>query len=339
MLDKDLDAEIRRKSRKDGTDRPVVARDYLIGVMASAANEVYGALETGDKGRPIIGGGIALRKGHFPDFPRNTDDIDFTARGEFFDRDGVPELVTYEKGIRDIAELARERINAVHGPQTLPDDIVVKGIRKTSSRNNNDGGTLRAGVIFSRFLSHPTLGIDIETNTSRNPDFFTSPVTRDVIHPFSDGDALRLGTIQVNRHEKIHGDKLYAFLERLTTPNDAGKFSRMKDIFDTWFMSQKSDNESYLEMFARRMKEEEGYGHDTEGVRAVMDAAIRDPVGFRIWLAGLVKHGMPRVQTLSDSEAIRKVVSGLITRYDFPESDDLVETFANKLKKAKDLIA
>lgn len=338
MIDKDLDTQIGEKSQKDGAARQVVARDYLIGVLASSANDVYEALQTGDKPMPVTGGGIALRKGHFPDFPRNTDDIDFTASGEFFDRDGVPELVTYERGIRDIAELAREKIQRVYGQDILPDDIIVKGLWKTPSKNHNEGGTLRAGVVFPRFLSYPDLKIDFETNTSRNPEFFPVPVTRRVIHPFLDREELGLGTMQVSKHSKIHGDKLYAFLERLTSQSDASKFSRMKDIFDTWFMSQHSDDEEYIQMFANRVREEEGFGHDTQEVRAVMDRAIHDPVGFRIWLANLIRSGKRTTQGLGDSEALRRMVSGLIAHYDFPDADTIVGTFTRKMKKAKEAI-
>lgn len=338
MYEKDIKHEIQEKAKKDGTNPIVVSRDYVIGVMSSASEEVFRAIEKPGQSGPIIGGGISLRKGHYKNFPRNTDDIDFTAGRDFFQRDGREELNVYADDIRQVAEVARDRIRAVHGRNFLPSDFVVSGIRKTPSRNGNDGGTMRARIEVPGIYGGSKVNVDFETNTSRDPRFFTIPERKPVIHPFSDSDELRLGEISVFPVGKTHGDKLYAFLERLTADADASKFSRMKDIFDTWFITQQEDNQEYLRYFANRVEEERGFGHDTEKIKAVIQRAAEDPIGFKIWLADLVRKGIKNMEGATDDQAIRRTVSGLIVHYSFPSGDALASTFAEKMKKIQEII-
>ncbi len=335
MKERDIIQSLDEKSREAGVGSQPVIRDYLMGITASASNQVFTGETRSTDDVPVIIGGIALRKGYFINFPRYTTDIDYSARREFFERHGEAEDEYYGARVRDIGALTRDKVNSVYGSTAMPFDPVVYDVERRHIRNVGQLGTLRAHLRFPKIFKYQDIRMKLETNVTRQKSQMTSPREVPVLHVYPDADELNLGTIVVEDIRKIHSDKVYAFLRRLSESSNMVKTSRMKDIFDIWYISQIYPNDMLERLFRVDLQKQKNEGRNTSELERVMDMVKDDSDRFLQWLVELVKLNVKGLDHKGDDEIIRRMVLGLIPKYDFPSAKVLVENLAFEVSRIK----
>ncbi len=335
MGERDIIQSLDEKSRETGVNSQPIVRDYLMGIAASASNQVFQGEARSADDVPVIIGGIALRKGYFINFPRYTTDIDYSTRRDFFERRSETEDQYYEARVRDIGALTRDRVNSVYGSTAMPLDPIVYDVERRHIRDVGQLGALRAHLRFPKIFKYQDIRMKFETNVTRQKDEMTSPQEVPVLHAYPDANELKLETIIVEDVRKIHSDKVSAFLRRLSESSNMVKTSRMKDIFDIWYISQVYPNDMLEKLFSADLQKQKNEGRNTSELQRVMDMVKDDSDRFLQWLVELVKLNVKGLDHKGDDEIIRRMVLGLIPRYHFPSAKVLVENLAFEVSRIK----
>ena len=208
------DAEIRRLARVAGVEPRIVELDYALG-WALRGFAIHPRLA----GRLLFKGGTCLRKCYFPEY-RFSEDLDFTAT-EWMGRAGFEEAsaealaaVQEASGIDFSATPPKSRvINDEYGRESLRLSIYWRGPHRT--RGSPSG-----------------LRLDI----TRNEVLAFEPVSRAVIHPFSDrGD---LGDVRLSCYglEEVMSEKIRAVLGQRI-------FAVSRDLYDIFVLRPHVDAE------------------------------------------------------------------------------------------------
>ena len=333
MLEKDIVKTIDERGREQGVNSQPIVRDYIMGIAAAASNEVFKGETRSTDETPVIMGGIALRKGYFIDFPRYTTDIDFGARRGFFERRVVSEDGFYGNRLRDIGAITRDKVRDIYGTNAMPDDPIIQDVERRLVRNEGPLGSLRAQIRFPKIFKYQDIRVKMETNVTRKDSFVVPPREVSVLHAYPDAEDLKLGTITVEDIRKIHGDKVAAFTGRLSEQSNMAKTSRMKDLFDIWYISQRYPNDKLEDIFKVELQTKKDAGRNTAEFERVLRWAREDGDRLLAWLVELVKMNVKGLDGKSDDEIIRRMVLGLIEKYNFPPVKVLVENLVFELSR------
>lgn len=243
-------------AKSQGEETQPVVRDYLMGLTASALSEVYNGEARQNETVPVLIGGIALKKGYLIDFPRYTTDIDYSTQRRFFEGRGSLDADYYRDRMQDAASIVRERVNSVYGSRAMSPNGIILDVERRLIR----GGplaTLRTHIKFPRFFKYDDLKVKVETNATRTEEHDALPPrVLPLLHRYGDGTELNMGTLTIEDIRKIQSDKLFALMDRLSNEGDMAKISRMKDLFDIWYISQFYQNDKLPELFNARVKSE-----------------------------------------------------------------------------------
>ena len=209
------DAEIRRLARLARVEPRTVELDYALGwALRGLANHPRLA------GQLVFKGGTCLRKCYFPEY-RFSEDLDFTAT-EWIGQAGLEAAaadalgaVQEASGIDFLAGPPRSRIiNDEYGRESLRLSIYWRGPHRT--RGSPSG-----------------LRLDI----TRNEILVFEPVSRLIMHPFSDRADLGEVRIPCYRLEEVMSEKIRAVLGQRV-------FAVSRDLYDILMLRQHVDAET-----------------------------------------------------------------------------------------------
>lgn len=332
MTEKVLTEGFLETAKSQGESAQPVVRDYLMGLTASALSEVYNGEARQNEAVPVLIGGIALKKGYLIDFPRYTTDIDYSTQRTFFEGRGSLDADYYGDRMQDAASIVREKVNSVYGSGAMSPNGIIMDIERRLVR----GGplaTLRTHIKFPRFLKYDDLKIKVETNTTRTEDGALPPRVLPLLHRYGDAAELDMGTLTVEDIRKIHSDKLFALMDRLSDENDMAKTSRMKDIFDIWYISQFYQNDRLPELFDARVQRETKRGANIDEIEKTMQRILQDSDQFLKWLEEVIRKNVPGLDGKSTDEVVKRMVLGLPKKYNFPPAKVLVENLVMELQR------
>jgi hypothetical protein len=328
----DLIKNINQIKKTEKVDSLKVIRDYFIGIIASISNEVHSSRETGNIRKPIIIWGISIRKGHLPNFPRYTPDIDFESNIWFYERNWLSHLRNYELILEEIAQFVREKIVSIYGVGSDFEPKISK-LRAPIDSLGNDFWTLKGNIIIPSFMGWENITIRNEVGTKRDTIVFP-PIDLPIYHNFIDKDELALSDITVPQLSNILGNKIYSGLKRLANSVEESRISRIKDIFDIWFIdksvpTQILDSE-LISIFNIRLKQENKQYRDQ--ILKTMDAILINPEDFFREIFNIIASNVKSEKTSSDRDKMKRMTRWIIDSYDFPSVDDLISTFVKYLK-------
>jgi len=302
-----------------------VIRDYFIGIIASIANEVNDALRRPDDVKPVILGGISLRKGHIPSSPRYTPDIDFESNAYFYDRNDKKPIINYKEFLKEVASLLSKKIKSIYGNSYEINPAVVKLIEPTDNYGNKFG-SLKGKIVIPEFMGWKNIVIKNETSTKKKTTFLPT-VNLDVQHNFIDKEELNLSQITVPALVNTLGNKVYSSLDRMSSDDAKSRFSRLKDVFDIWLIDKNANIsvEDFNYIFSERIKVEKE--KDVQRVLSLIQDLRKNREEVFRSIFSIIEHNIKSQKSTSDTEKMKRMTKGLIDSYNFPSSNELINNF------------
>ena len=208
----------------------VVDHDYALGCFLH-----FIAQEAIVRRNWIFKGGTCLAKCWFPVY-RFSEDLDFTA----------VEAMTQGSMLSTLKSAARH-MQASLGIQTDLREPTVETVNDDYGRESFEGKVYYQGIW--QFRGDPRA---IKIHVSRGEAILFEPVSKEIIHPYSDHD--RLGRVYALAYalEEVVSEKLRAFAGQR-------RFTVARDVFDLHFLSEKTDLEHAVAAFHMK-REAKGLG-------------------------------------------------------------------------------
>ncbi len=317
-----IEAQINNISKTQKLVSGNVVRDYFLGITASVANEINTSQERSQVKKPTIIGGIAIRKAHLTEYPRYTSDIDFEVSPDFYIKKNSSPLENYKKSLEEIADGVRQKIVSVYGSEHNYEPRVKK-LREPVDDTGKKFGTLKGDICIPSFMKWKNINLNLETTTFHNTTFETQTIP--VIHDFIDIDKLNLYPIEVQTVNNIFANKIYAFLQRLTVSEESSKISRIKDLFDIWYMKKncKIDMKIVKKIFSKNMSNNK----EKKYLLKEMEKIKEEPFKYFNGVFNIIGKYTNSVSKSSNDEKMKRMTKGLVSSFKFPKSKELIADY------------
>ncbi|MFA6457778.1 MAG: nucleotidyl transferase AbiEii/AbiGii toxin family protein [Patescibacteria group bacterium] len=327
----DLSSNITAISKSEKIDELRVVRDYFIGIIASVINEVHTSMEAGEIKKPVIIGGISIRKGHIPNFPRYTPDIDFEADSRFYKKNGLTPLRNYELILKEAANGVREKIVSVYGSD-YGFEPKISRLREPTDLSGERLGSVKGSITIPKFINWEDVTIKTEVSTAKKTTFL-NPIDLPVYHNFVDQGELKLGPITVPQLSNNLANKVYSSLNRLGSPDEQSRISRLKDIFDVWFIEPilGISGSELTRLFKLRLLEESP--SDKNQTLWAKTKILANKNEFFEKIFRIITSNIKSMANSSDTEKIKRMTKGITESYKFPAADELVASFTKTIGK------
>jgi hypothetical protein len=327
MENKDFVNEIKKLGKRDGVNPGNVLRNYYLGPAASVLSQILKEYK-GSKNHVFIGAvaGASLRYGSEENWQRSTNDVDLQ-------RVNLTEPF-FKAAMVDLAIELRDLIKKAKGNNFFKGkDIAVESISIGPSAGFENASMQRGKLNIPMVSGLQPVKVSVEA-TSYDKGIFEEPKLVMPSHPYKDRDIMNLTEIPVVTLNNYIANKVIAFLNRVIYVETGAKASRIKDLFDIWFLLFYSgiEIEDISSMFTQLLSAQKLENHSL--ILKTANQIAQDPEGFFRSLAREFKEDIPSANDLNEEQVFKYFTSGAHANFKYPSILELSQAFAYALEKA-----